>query len=128
MSRVSLNPAVCFFGNLSSKILQTFYTMPSVIMCGHVNLKVRGALLVTRLCTLSQAKRLDELDRLYRDEALARKKTHNAMEDLKVGRHPVLQCSLYSHCAGQLRVLHDQHLWTGWAEAADLGLKVGLQG
>ena len=32
----------------------------------------------------SQAKRLDELDRLYRDEALARKKTHNAMEDLKV--------------------------------------------
>lgn len=38
-----------------------------------------------------QAKRLDELDRLYRDEALARKKTHNAMEDLKVGWHPVLR-------------------------------------
>jgi hypothetical protein len=38
-----------------------------------------------------QAKRLDELDRLYRDEALARKKTHNAMEDLKVGQR---------HCAG----------------------------
>ncbi len=35
----------------------------------------------------TQARRLDELDRLYRDEALARKKTHNAMEDLKAGRH-----------------------------------------
>lgn len=36
----------------------------------------------------TQARRLDELDRLYRDEALARKKTHNAMEDLKVGPLP----------------------------------------
>lgn len=30
-----------------------------------------------------QAKRLEELDKLYRDEALARKKIHNAMEDMK---------------------------------------------
>ncbi|KFM24391.1 Xaa-Pro dipeptidase [Auxenochlorella protothecoides] len=31
----------------------------------------------------SQAKRLEELDRLYRDESLARKKAHNALEDAK---------------------------------------------
>ena len=30
-----------------------------------------------------QAKKLEELDSLYRDEALARKKIHNAMEDMK---------------------------------------------
>jgi hypothetical protein len=30
-----------------------------------------------------QAKRLDELEKLYRDEALARKKIYNAMEDMK---------------------------------------------
>ena len=37
-----------------------------------------------------QAKRLDELDRLYRDEALARKRAHNAMEDLKARPAPHL--------------------------------------
>ncbi|KAL6769150.1 hypothetical protein ACKKBF_B17660 [Auxenochlorella protothecoides x Auxenochlorella symbiontica] len=31
----------------------------------------------------SQAKRLEELDRLYREESLARKKAHNALEDAK---------------------------------------------
>jgi hypothetical protein len=30
-----------------------------------------------------QAKRLEELEKLYRDEALSRKKIHNAMEDMK---------------------------------------------
>ena len=55
------------------------------MMCAHFYLKVPQEHTLTKLNTTPQAKRLDELDRLYRDEALARKKTHNAMEDLKVG-------------------------------------------
>lgn len=30
-----------------------------------------------------QARRLDELDRLYRDEVVARKRAHNALQDAK---------------------------------------------
>jgi hypothetical protein len=35
------------------------------------------------LLLLLQAKRLEELDRLYREEVVARKRAHNALQDMK---------------------------------------------
>jgi phage gp36-like protein len=37
----------------------------------------------TTLATVLQAKRLEELDRLYREEVVARKRAHNALQDAK---------------------------------------------
>jgi hypothetical protein len=82
-------------------------------------------LFLTKPVLVLQAKRLDELDRLYRDEALARKKTHNAMEDLKVSWHLVLRRFSDASRTGRLQMPHQQRSCTSRAVAAESGLKVG---
>ncbi len=43
-----------------------------------------GQGLLLCLCALPQSKRLEELEKLFRDEQVARKRAVNAMEDMKV--------------------------------------------
>jgi hypothetical protein len=59
---------------------QKFSALDAVVVHVDTRLDIDYCLLIAMCCLVLQAKRLEELDRLYREEVVSRKRAHNALQ------------------------------------------------